>query len=66
MPKFQVRDFRSLEEAPSSPGTLRTKVDDLLIHSTLARVKVENLNRETGEYRVVLQGTLEKQRGESV
>jgi len=60
MPKFQVRDFRSLEEAPSSPATLHAKVDDMLVHSTLAQVKVESLNRETGEYRVVLQGTLEK------
>jgi hypothetical protein len=61
MSKFQVRDFRSLEEAPSSPETLQVKVGDMLVNSTHARVKVESLNRETGEYRVVLQGTLEKQ-----
>jgi hypothetical protein len=62
MAKFQVRDLSSLEDTKSSPGSLRARVDDLLVHSTSARVKVEALNPETGNYRVVLQGTLEKKR----
>ena len=65
MSKFQVRDLSALEDAKSSPGSLRARVDDLLVHSTRARVRVETLNRESGEYRVVLQGTLEKKSGDS-
>ncbi len=58
--RFHVQDFRSLETAPTSPDNLRTKIGEMLRYSTIARAKVEALNPETGEYRVVLQGTLDK------
>ncbi len=61
MPRFYVHDLRSIESAPTSPGALRTKIGEMLIHSTVARARVEALNPETGEYRVVLQGTLDKE-----
>jgi len=59
--KFHVQDFRSLELAPTSPASLRAKIGEMIINSTVARAKVEALNPETGEYRVVLQGTLDKE-----
>ena len=60
MTRFFIQDFRSIENAPTSPAILRTKIGEMILHSTVARAKVEALNPETGEYRVVLQGTLDK------
>ena len=59
MPKFQINDFRALEKAPTSPGALQAKITEMLLHSFNSRAKVEAINRETGEYRIVLQGTLD-------
>ena len=59
--RFHVQDFRSIEIAPSSPANLRTKIGEMILNSTIARAKVEALNPETGEYRVVLQGTLDRE-----
>lgn len=61
MPRFHVQDFKSIENAPTSPAILRAKIGEMILHSTTARAKVEALNPETGEYRVVLQGTLDKE-----
>lgn len=61
MPKFHVQDIRSIENTPISPDILRTKIGEMILHSTAARAKVETLNPETGEYRVILQGTLDKE-----
>jgi hypothetical protein len=33
----------------------------MILNSTIARAKVEAINPETGEYRVVLQGTLDRE-----
>lgn len=60
MARFLVHDFKSIENAPTSPAVLRSRIGDMILHSTVARAKVEALNPETGEYRVVLQGTLDK------
>ena len=59
MPRFQVNDFRTLEKAPTSPGALQAKLTEMLLHSYNSRAKVESINRETGEYRIVLQGTID-------
>ncbi len=59
--RFHVHDLKSLENAPTSPASLRTKIGEMIIHSTTARARVEAINPETGEYRVVLQGTLDKE-----
>ena len=61
MPRFHVQDFKSIENAPTSTAILRAKIGEMILHSTTARAKVEALNPETGEYRVVLQGTLDKE-----
>ena len=61
MARFKVQDIQSLEQAPSNPTQLRTKVGEMILSSTNIHAKVESLNAETGEYRVVLQGTLSKE-----
>ena len=59
MARFRIQDFNSIEKSPTSPAALRNKVTDMLTNSMVARVKVEAVNPDTGEYRVVLQGTLD-------
>jgi len=59
MPRFRVNDLNHLEKSPTSPATLRDKLGDLLVHSVAAQAQVELVDRETGEYRVVVQGTLD-------
>jgi hypothetical protein len=53
--------IRLIETAPTSPASLRSKIGEMILNSTVARAKVEALNPETGEYRVVLQGTLDRE-----
>lgn len=59
MSRFKLTDLSSLEKSPTSPLTLRNKIGEMLFNSTQAEATVEVVNRETGEYRVVLQGTLD-------
>ncbi len=61
MTRFRIHDIKSLEIAPTSPGVMRNKVGELVLNSTVCRAKIESLNPETGEYRVVLQGSLDKE-----
>jgi hypothetical protein len=61
MAKIHVHNLRSLENAPTSPANLRTMIGEVILNSSVARAKVEALNPETGEYRVVLQGTLDRE-----
>ena len=61
MSKIHIHNLRSLENAPTSPARLRSKIGEVILHSAVARAKVEALNPETGEYRVVLQGTLDRE-----
>jgi len=61
MPQFRVQDFHSLEKSPTSPAHLRNKIANMLFYSTYANAKVEMVNKETGEYRIVLHGTLERE-----
>ncbi len=61
MPKFNIHDVRSLENAPTSPASLRSKIGEMILNSTVCRAKVEAINPETGEYRVVIQGSLDRE-----
>lgn len=58
MTKYPVEHLRELERVPRSPLALSNDLWDVLSNSLSARVTLEACNRETGEYRVVLQGTL--------
>ncbi len=61
MARFRIHDIRTLESAPTSPGSMKAKVGEMIINSTVCRAKVESINPETGEYRIVLQGSLDKE-----
>jgi hypothetical protein len=58
MARFHVHDVRSIESTPATPASLRSKIGEMILNSSNPRARVESLNAETGEYRVVLQGTL--------
>ncbi len=62
MPRFRLEDFPLLETAPTSAAGLRIKLGEMLISSTSARVKIESVNPQTGEYRIVLQGTIDTEK----
>ena len=59
MSKFRYQNFQVLERTPTSPAALEHTLNDLLYNSTTCRAKVEMVNPTTGEYRIVLQGTLD-------
>ena len=61
VPRFKLSDLPALEKSPTSPLGLRNKIGEMLINSTQAVAKTEVINAETGEYRVVLQGTLDQE-----
>ena len=61
MPRFRIQDLHQLENAPTSAGSLQSKVGEMIVNSTNFRAKVDSLNPETWEYRVVLEGTLDKE-----
>jgi len=61
MSHFKIQDFRTLESAPTIPAQLSTKVGDMILSSKNIIAKVESVNNDTGEYRLVLQGTLTKE-----
>lgn len=61
MPRFRVQDINTLENAPTSPQNLRSKIGEMILNSTVCKAKIETVNPETGEYRLVLQGTLDKE-----
>lgn len=60
MEKFNTQDFDWIEFVPPSSHILREKIENMLANSGNYRAIVESLNRETGEYRILLQGKLEK------
>jgi len=61
MPRFRIHDLGTIERSPTSPSSLRNKISEMIMSSVNARAKVEVINPETGEYRIVLQGTLDKE-----
>ena len=61
MAHFKIQDIRTLEASPTSPAQLSTKVGEMILSSKNISAKAETVNAETGEYRLVLQGTLNKE-----
>ncbi len=61
MARFRMDDLKSIERAPTSPATLRSKISEVILNSTHAKCRVDSLNPDTGEYRIVLQGTLDRE-----
>ena len=61
MRKFRSNDIHSIEISPTSGAALRSKLSAVIDNSTLCRGKVETFNPETGQYRIVIQGSLENE-----
>ena len=61
MPKIRVTDLNAIERVPTSPASLTHGVWEVLSHSVAVRAKVDSYNYDTGEYRIVLQGTLDQE-----
>ena len=59
MPRMDPNALSAIERSQMSPKALSTGIWDVVSHSISSRAKVEGFNAETGEYRVVLQGTLD-------
>jgi hypothetical protein len=59
LPKMDPTSLNAIERTPASPQALSTGIWDVLSHSISSRARVEGFNLETGEYRIVLQGTLD-------
>jgi len=55
---WTIKDIHTVEKSPTSPSRLQWKLSEVLFNSTGCRCKVETVNPNTGEYRIVLQGTL--------
>ena len=61
MAGFKIQELRSIEAPNTNPSQIKTKVGEMLQASSIVRAKVESIDPESGEYRLVLQGTLNKQ-----
>ncbi len=61
MPRFRIQDIQTVENTPTSAGSLRSKIGEMILNSTNFRAKVDSINPDTWEYRIVLQGTLDKE-----
>ena len=62
MNRFRLEDFPLLETSPTSAASLRRKLGEMLISSTSARIRIESVNVQTGQYQIVLQGTIDTER----
>jgi hypothetical protein len=60
---WTIKDIHTVEKAPTSPSRLQWKLSEVLYNSAACRCKVESINPTTGEYRIVLQGTLDVDEG---
>ena len=56
---WTVKDIYTVEKSPTSPSRLQWKISEVMFNSSACRCKVESINPTTGEYRIVLQGTLD-------
>jgi hypothetical protein len=59
MPRFRLDHFPLLETSPTSAAALRSKLGEMLLSSTSARLRIDSVNAQTGEYEIVLQGTID-------
>lgn len=59
MAKFTADDIRAMEAWPASRHEVERKLTAALASSIGVRVRVDTINDLTGEYRIVLQGTLD-------
>ena len=56
---WTIKDIQCVEKTPQSPARLQWRISEVLFNSAACRCKVESVNPTTGEYRIVLHGTLD-------
>lgn len=62
MPNFNPSQVKSIESTPANnPKAMHQALGNIVLGSATCRCKVENVNPNTGEYRIVLTGTLTSQ-----
>ena len=62
MPNFNPSQVKSIEGTPANnPKAVHQALGNIVLSSSTCRCKVENVNPNTGEYRIVLTGTLTSQ-----
>lgn len=59
IPNFNIRDLEIIRNANISSSTLKRQINSMIESSDNCCAIVESLNRDTGEYRIILQGTLD-------
>lgn len=59
MRRYWMNNLNWLERTPTSPYSLRNKLSEILYNSYTCKARVEEVNKETGEYRICIQGTLD-------
>ena len=59
MARFHVEDILDIEEFPDDHASLTARLGEIIDNSMNIRAEVEALSAETGEFRVVLSGTLD-------
>jgi len=60
MEKFYTRDFDLIELIPPSSNALREKIGNILRSSKDWRADVSRIDKSTGNYRIILRGTLKQ------
>jgi hypothetical protein len=59
MSRFPIEDILDIEDFPDDHASLTARLGEIIYNSTSIRAEVEALSAETGEFRVVILGTLE-------
>lgn len=58
--RYNTRDFDLIEHIPPSSNALRVKIGNILKISTNWTANVKSIDESTGNYSIVLQGTLKE------
>lgn len=57
MPNINPSQFKQIETTPANPRAIYSALGNIMNNSSTCRAKVESINPDTGEYRIVLTGT---------
>ncbi|MFQ5651613.1 MAG: hypothetical protein ACE5IY_16880 [bacterium] len=60
MSKLRFKDLEKMNMTKLSGASLKKQISDMLASSSQCKAILETINQDTGEYRIVLQGIIEK------
>lgn len=61
MKTFNIDELELMKNNRVPQNAIEQELNKMLTHSNGCRAIIESLNRKTGEYRIILQGTLSKE-----